>query len=155
MSSAIRQHKTKSDTQRKIQLSRDAYSLILTNSTSFSSGIHRPQVPVADRSEIFNFLLIPVRSEILKFFRVLVRPGRRTKPLGPGPIGCGPWIPVSHKKFMTTWLQAVGISILVKFKLLKWIKNEIRIVGVTKESERIHFWCAPRYKLNNCCLFVF
>ena len=26
MSSAIRQHKTKSDTQRKIQLSRDAYS---------------------------------------------------------------------------------------------------------------------------------
>ena len=70
-----------------------------------SPGIHGPPGPGTDRSDTvrdFQNFVCPhsVRSEISQIFSVLVRAGSgfriRTKPLGPGPTGFGPWIPDHH-----------------------------------------------------------
>ena len=51
--------------------------------------------------EISNFVLVLVRSgpRILFIFQALVGsdPKTRTEPLGPGPIGFDPWIPVVQR----------------------------------------------------------
>ena len=149
MSSAIRQHKTKSDTQRKIQLSRDAYSLIWPTRLPSHQGSRDRKFrwPTGPRFSIFcwfwNFsgswsgpVLGPNRS--VRDQPVVVR---------------GFLFPI--KNLWSHDFKQFEFRFWSSSNYWKWIKNEIRIEAVTRESERVHFWSAPRYKLNNCCSFVF
>ena len=96
-----------------------------------------------NRSEIFKILLVPVRSEIWKFFR--------TEPLGPRPIGFGPWIPVFaviiFDQRLNLWGGTIDWISVCDESIVRidpfWVK-EFQFIAIFGFSERILWMVNPR-----------
>ena len=109
-----------------------------------------------NRSEIFKILLVLVRSEIWKFCLDLVRsrPRIRTEPLGPRPIGFGPWIPVFaviiFDQRLNLWGGTIDWISVCDESIVRidpfWVK-EFQFIAIFGFSESI-MWMVTAYSAN-------